>query len=216
MKDLKQRLILEAHEADLVEVWLDSVQDLRLAEIFFEEADIKTPFLFVSKYPAEKGEFMGTPEEHAEMLRDLFERGAHYVDMAYDTDSKHIATVAGAKRDYAKLIISYHNFEETPSLKKLQGIVEDAVAKGADIVKIATFVAERPENVTLFKLTTWAIAQGIAIITIGMGKEGRLSRLVCPLLGSEVYYAPLQGANQTAPGQLTKDELLAGWEALGV
>jgi 3-dehydroquinate dehydratase I len=214
MQDLKQRLVAEAHQADLVEVWLDSIQDLRLAEIFFEEADIKTPFLFVNKVPAERGDFMGTPEEHAEILRELFERGAHYVDVAFETEPKHIKHILGAKQDYANLIISYHNFEETPELKELQKVVKQAVESGADIVKVATFVKERPENVVLFELTTWAAAQGIKVIVVGMGQEGRLSRIVCPLLGSEIYYAPLEHGTETAPGQITKAELTTIWEKM--
>ncbi len=214
MQELGDRLREEGDEADLVEVWLDSISDLRLAEIFFDEADLKVPFLFVNKLPSERGDFMGTPDEHAEILRELFERGAHYVDVALEVDKKHINHIAAAKQDHAKLIISYHNFETTPDLSALQEIVKEARAKGADIVKIATFIDDRDENTILFDLTKWAGDEGIPIITVGMGEEGKLSRIVCPLLGSEIYYAPLKDGDETAPGQFTNKELQTIWHAM--
>lgn len=214
MAELGDRLKADSSEADIVEVWLDSIQDLRLAEIFFEEAELKTPFLFVNKLPAERGDFMGTPEEHAAILRDLFERGAHYVDVALSVGSKHIQTINAAKRPHAKLIISHHDFEKTPDLEFLKKVVKEARAEGADIVKIATFVSARPENTILFDLTKWAVNENIPIITMGMGEEGRLSRIICPLLGSEFYYAPLRSGEETAPGQFTKKELETIWHAM--
>lgn len=214
MVDLKNRLKSDAGEADIVEIWLDSIRDLRLAEIFFEEADLKTPFLFVNKLPLEMGNFMGTPEEHAEILRDLFERGAHYVDVALAVGSKHIQAIRAAKQEHAKLIVSYHDFEKTADFESLKKVVKEARAEGADIVKIATFVSARPENTILFDLTKWAVNENIPIITVGMGEEGRLSRIICPLLGSEIYYAPLKNGEETASGQFTKKELETIWHAM--
>jgi 3-dehydroquinate dehydratase type I len=214
MKELNERIHDAEDKADIIEVWLDSVEDLRLAELFFEEADVKLPFLFVNKLPSERGDFMGTPDEHAEILREAFERGAHYVDVTHEIDPAHLKTITSAKQKHSKLIISYHNFEQTPDIASLQKIVKSAHKKGADLVKIATFVSDRDENTVLFDLTKWAEDQEIPIITVGMGEEGRLSRIVCPLLGSEIYYAPLKNGEETAPGQFTKKELATIWHAM--
>lgn len=215
MADLKSRLIEEAKEVDVVEVWLDSIQDLRLAEIFFEKENIQTPFLFVNKIPEEGGDFMGTSEEHVDRLVEMLERGARYVDVAFQTENSLIDRLVKAKGENDQLIISYHNFEETPDFKNLQKLVEEAVSKGADIVKIATFVGDRAENTTLIEITRWAKEKGINIITVGMGEEGVLSRVICPLLGSNMYYAPLNKGDETAPGQLTKSELQEIWRSMG-
>ena len=215
MAELEARFKEEAPYVDVVEVWLDSVEDLRLAEIFFEKEGIKTPFLFVNKTPEEGGDFMGTPEEHIEMLIEMFERGARYVDVALETDEKLIKQLAKAKGKDDKLILSYHNFEETPSLDELKKLVKDGIKKGADIVKLATFVGDRIQNVTLFEVIRWAQEEGINIITVGMGEEGVMSRVMCPLLGSHMYYAPLKKGDETAPGQLTKAELEEIWSLMG-
>lgn len=215
MEELEARLAEEASEADVVEVWLDAIQDLRLAEIFFEKEGVKKPFLFVNKIPCEGGNFMGTPEEHIDVLMEMFERGARYVDVALGTESALVEKLTKAKGEDDQLILSYHNFKETPHLEKLQKLVKEGVKKGADIVKVATFIGERSQNVTLLELTRWAKEDGIEIITVGMGEEGTMSRVMCPLLGSAMYYAPLKKGDETAPGQLTKKELTEIWGLMG-
>lgn len=205
---LEQRLRTESGDADVIEIRLDCIRDLRLAEIFFEKDPIKKPFLFVNKAPCE--------EERVKMLEEMIERGAQYVDVAICTDPRLIKRLVKRKGKQTKLILSYHNFKGTPALATLKRLVRKAKKQGADLVKIATFVKKPGENVILFELTTWAKDEKILIITIGMGEEGRLSRIVCPLLGSRMYFAPLKKGDETAPGQLTKEELENAWSAMGV
>lgn len=213
---LEQRLRIEADDADVIEIRLDCIRDVRLAEIFFEKDPIKKPFLFVNKAPSEGGLFLGSEEERVEMLEEMIERGAQYVDVSIITDLKLIKRLVKRKGAKTKLILSYHNFKGTPTLTTLKRLVRKAKKQGADLVKIATFVKNPRENVILFELTAWAKEEKIQIITLGMGEEGRLSRIVCPLLGSKMYFAPLKKGDETAPGQLTKEELETAWSAMGV
>lgn len=216
MANLEQRLRTEAEDADVIEIRLDCIRDLRLAEIFFEKDPIKKPFLFVNKAPCEGGLFLGSEEDRIKILEEMIERGAQYVDVAMHTDSKLIKRLVKRKGKGTKLILSYHNFKETPTLATLKRLVRNAKKQDADLVKIATFVKKPGENVVLFELTIWAKNEKIPIITIGMGDGGRLSRIVCPLLGSKMYFAPLRKGDETAPGQLTKDELKMAWNAMGM
>lgn len=214
MDELEHRLKEEASQADVLEIWLDGIADLRLAEIFFETEKLKKPFLFVNKAPCEGGDFLGTPEERVETLIETFRRGAAYVDVALSTPTPLIRRLVKAKPSEARLILSYHNFKETPPLATLRSLLRAARRKGADLVKVATFVHHTEENVTLFELTRWALGEKIPIITVGMGEAGKLSRIVCPLLGSALYYASLRRDQSTAPGQLTKAELETAWAVL--
>lgn len=212
MTELEHRLKTESSQADVVEIWLDGIEDLRLAEIFFESEGIQPPFLFVNKAPCEKGNFLGTPEESVERLVEVFKRGAAFVDVALSTDARLLRRLIASKPPEGRLILSYHNFKETPSLTRLKTLVRSARKKGADVVKMATFIHRPEENVTLFELTRWAVEKNIPIITVGMGAAGKLSRVVCPRLGSALYYAPLTRDHSTAPGQLTKSELEQIWK----
>src|SRR3989338_8830056 len=210
MAELNERGRAEAEHADLLEVWLDSIRDLRLAEIFFLKEEVNTPLLFVNKAPEEGGDFLGTPEARAGFLLEGLERGADYVDMASSTDPILIKKLVQAK-GAAKLILSHHNFKKTPPLEALQKTVLDAHKQHADTAKVATFIKDVSENVVLLDLLKWANEQKIALIVVGMGDKGNLTRVIAPLLGSPIYYAPSDEGASTAPGQLTKKDLDAIW-----
>jgi 3-dehydroquinate dehydratase type I len=107
--------------------------------------------------------------------------------------------------------VSYHNFKGTPPLEELQKNVQEAKKKGADIVKIATYVEDVSKNVILFDLLKWAGEEDIALTAVGMGDRGNISRVMAPMLGSALYYAPMDEEYATAPGQLTKADLEAIW-----
>lgn len=219
MAELAERVHHDASHADILEIWLDSLEDLRLAEIFFLKEEVEKPFLFVNRAPFEGGDFMGTVEQRVAPLIEALERGAEWVDVPIQTEAHFIKAVAEAKKSAgkkAKIIISYHDFKRTPPVEELRKIVQEAKAKGADVVKIATFVQSMDDNVTLFEVTQWAKKKRISVCTNGMGPKGEISRVVCPILGSALYYAPLNEAYRTAPGQLTKAELMTLWSHLKI
>jgi 3-dehydroquinate dehydratase type I len=47
-----------------------------------------------------------------------------------------------------------------------------------------------------------------------MGKEGKISRIISPLVGSYLTYAALTKGKETAPGQITVSELKKAWKNL--
>ena len=101
------------------------------------------------------------------------------------------------------VILSYHDFDRTPALKELNGIMDKAKSLGADIVKVAA-LATQPEDIQTLAGFTIAHAKK-NIVTIAMGSEGALSRVFFPALGSLLTYAHI--GQPTAPGQLGYVEL---------
>ena len=95
-----------------------------------------------------------------------------------------------------KIIISYHNYTETP--ENLEEIVEKGFNFGADAVKIACFVNSKNDNIKLLGL----LEKYKSLIIIGMGVKGRITRLLSPLLGGLFTYASREEGKETAPGQL--------------
>ncbi|MBI5047333.1 MAG: type I 3-dehydroquinate dehydratase [Deltaproteobacteria bacterium] len=95
-----------------------------------------------------------------------------------------------------KVIVSYHNFKNTPEQKRLERIVKDCKRAGGDIVKVAT-LARSKKDIARLALTT---ASHNDIITIAMGKFGTLSRVFFPMLGSLLVYCSV--TKSSAPGQI--------------
>ncbi|MEK7286833.1 MAG: type I 3-dehydroquinate dehydratase [Nitrospirota bacterium] len=104
-----------------------------------------------------------------------------------------------------KVIVSYHDFDQTLSRRKLDQIFNQAKRAGADIVKVAAF-AKRDRDIRRLAEFTLAHADG-DVVTIGMGEKGALSRLFFPALGSLFTYGYM--GKQTAPGQMDCKELSA-------
>jgi 3-dehydroquinate dehydratase-1 len=105
-----------------------------------------------------------------------------------------------AREHGASVIASVHDFEATPPRAELDDLLDRATAAG-DAGKLAV-TAERPGDVLDLLATTWTHAEnGHAVATMAMGEAGRHSRVVCPLYGSRIGYAPLDPGDATAPGQ---------------
>lgn len=87
-------------------------------------------------------------------------------------------------------IISYRNYSETPALTRLQSIAEEASAIGG-LVYIETMAATPDDTLTLLTTISEATEEGIPIGGACMGAVGRHTRIVAPLYGSKLAYAPV-------------------------
>lgn len=193
--------------ADMIELWLDQIEIDKRREVDQVKKLIEKlpkPLIVACKRRAEGGSFTGADRRRIELLEKAAAAGADYIDIDLKTARRHKKRLQKNKK---KLIVSYHDFQVTPSLVALEKIVGLAKKAGAEIVKIATFAARFEDNVVLFELTKRARSRGEKIIAVGMGEKGRISRIGCPLLGSMVSFAALDSASKTAEGQLTLDEL---------
>lgn len=143
-------------------------------------------------------------KERLEILMTAIVAGATYVDVEYETDfgfKKEIITAARKKN--CSVIISYHNFESTPTHGQLKIIVDQAFDSGADVAKIACMVNKPEDNASLLSV----YEPGKRIVSIGMGELGKISRIAAPFLGAEFTFASATDEFATAPGQISYHKL---------
>jgi len=152
-------------------------------------------------------------EERISMLTCAIQYGARYVDIEIESEPHFLNTIKEHAEDKGvKLIISYHDFNTTPSIDELENVIKKARLLGADIVKIAT-LAHNPEDCAR---VIGLYSKHKDIIAFCMGKEGVITRVAAPYLGAEFTFAAFDESLATAPGQLTVEkmekinELLAG------
>lgn len=148
-------------------------------------------------------------------LLTAIEAGAAYVDIEIEAGAAYKKEIMQtARQRECRVILSYHNYENTPSKKQLEMIIEQCFSEGADIAKIACQVHSEADSARILSLYDYPgqLHQG-KIAAFGMGEKGKITRLAASFLGSPFTYASLSRGNETAPGQLDKDTLerILGW-----
>lgn len=137
------------------------------------------------------------------------------IDIELCNDNEFIQIIRGqAKAEDVKLILSYHNFKETPSETFICAKLEEAQTAGADISKLAVMPKDYGDVLTLLSATNKARTETVQgpIVTMSMGKEGVISRLAGGLFGSDITFAI--GIETSAPGQVPIAELKTGMALL--
>lgn len=131
--------------------------------------------------------------------------GAAYVDLGLESDKElKNEIIRMARLQHCQVILSYHNYDATPSKSELEGIVGHCFSNGADIAKVACFAHNRHDCGRLLGLYDYParLYAGSEIVAIGMGTKGKITRLAAPLLGAPFTYAARGDGQETAPGQL--------------
>jgi 3-dehydroquinate dehydratase type I len=114
-----------------------------------------------------------------------------------------------------KCIVSFHDFGKTPSTLELNRILEREVSSGADVCKIVTTANRMEDNLTLLQFIQAAPVRKKPVC-FAMGQLGKMSRLLSPVFGSFFTFASLERGAETAPGQMTVQELRTAYELLGL
>ena len=60
--------------------------------------------------------------------------------------------IGGKKSDNVKIIVSSHNFENTPSVEEIGNLAARIQASGADVVKIATTALDITDSARIFQV----------------------------------------------------------------
>ncbi|HVO67858.1 MAG TPA: shikimate dehydrogenase [Syntrophales bacterium] len=144
------------------------------------------------------------------LLKEAITLGADYVDVEKNTTGpllKEVLSMAAAHGNRTRVIISHHDFKGTPSIESLKNIFHNCVNLGGSIVKIVTFANSPEDNLTALTLIPYARKKNQDIIAFCMGEQGRVSRIMAPILGSYLSFASLNRGGESAPGQLTVDEM---------
>lgn len=135
-----------------------------------------------------RGEVRGKARFSDAGRAELYQKISPLVD-AIDIDLRATilkTVIAAARRNKNTIILSHHDFNGTPSEARLNEIVAEAHALGADIVKVATFAKDESDVLRLLQFT--AAHRPKNLVTIAMGNIGTVSRLVFPLAGSLMTY----------------------------
>jgi 3-dehydroquinate dehydratase-1 len=160
----------------------------------------------------------GEEKERIAVLMEAVSRGADFVDVELATAStwiEKVRTAIGANQDRTRLIISHHDFLRTPPRQELVGLLNTAVHAGAQVTKIVTQARTQEDNLAILGLIPYARRRKWNIIAFCMGEQGKMSRVMGPLLGSLFTFAALAEGSESAPGQLNVRATRQIWRLMG-
>ncbi|WP_174589696.1 type I 3-dehydroquinate dehydratase [Methanocella conradii] len=193
--------------ADMLEVRADLAMEE--PQILVERAfRLGKPIIVTIRPRWEGGAFKGDDMERLDLFRKLIPL-ADYVDVelrAGNVDE----IVSLTEGSDAMAIVSYHDFEKTPSNGEMLDIISRCLEKG-DIAKLAVMPGSLGDVLRLFEVT---LASKRPVCTMAMGDIGAHSRIVAPVYGSVFSYGYVR--EPVAPGQMRVDRIIEGLRLLGL
>ncbi len=157
--------------------------------------------LATCRHKQNKGRFSGPIEQQITHLRNAANAGAAALDLEIES-AERAKSALTALRDSAPLLVSYHNFENTPALdpilRRLQRIPADAY-------KMATTARKPSDNLRLLDFAReHCRAQLVAFC---MSDVGMLTRVLGLGFGSLYTYAAPREDECTARGQIIAKDM---------
>ncbi len=196
-------------------------RELDAGETFFEfrldylaspEAGVEAIRIFLAAHPEctilatcrrhqNQGRYNGSIEEQIAILSAAIEAGAKAVDLEIES-AESVAARLESLRGKAKLIISYHNFEGTPSVETILRRMQKVSADG---YKIVTTARKPSDNMRVLGLSK--SHPRVPIIVLAMGEVGFPTRVLSTAWGGLYTYAAPTSAEGTASGQVSAKQL---------
>ncbi len=176
----------------------------------------QTPLIFTCRIDREGGMQEISQQKRLELFAGAMESGeVDIVDIELCNDKEFIESVrkiAGVNK--VTLILSYHNFNNTPDEEFICNKLWEARKAGADIAKLAVMPTDYSDVLTLLSGTNRARTGGVDIpmVTVSMGVQGGVSRLAGGLFGSDITFGV--GRESSAPGQMPINDLRTGMALL--
>ena len=181
-------------QCDLLEIRLDGMAEHRDALELELDRFKGFPLLFTARIAAEGGAAMLSLDERSELLLSMADR-ATWIDVELASYNELEDTIHQIRSKGVGLILSYHNFDQTPTEYELQRLVD--MGEEADIVKLALHHQRVEDFVPCIRVLTF---NKHPMSVMGMGPLAPVSRMLYAQHGSLLNYGYL-GDEPTAPGQ---------------
>jgi 3-dehydroquinate dehydratase-1 len=193
---------------DLLELRVDAFAD-RPERLLRVVPQLQVPVIITVRDASEGGVARLTPRMRAGLF-EMFLPHAAMIDVELRSVKKMATTIAQARSRGAKIILSFHDFRATPSGTKLRRLLAEARRAGADVFKVAATTDSLRDVMRLAGLLNGKVSPPCSVM--GMGRFGKVSRLLFARAGSVLNYAYLgraQVSGQWPAGQLRRrlDEL---------
>ena len=187
-------------DADIIEWRADFLSKeaiLQVAPAIFEKFAGRE-LLFTLRTRAEGGEIDLDSVEYVQIIKDVAQLyQPEYIDFEYFSHKD----VFEEMLDFPNLVLSYHNFQETP--ENMMEILSELTSLTPKVVKVSVMAHTEQDVLDLMNFTRGfkTLNPEQEYVTISMGKVGKVSRITSDVTGSSWSFASLDEAS--APGQIS-------------
>jgi len=194
---------IRSKEPDLVEYRLDYLTDSSALEVIAKG----------KVYPIIATDRSGR-ERSRTLLLDAADAGFDFIDVDLSFPLAG-SIIKQLKTHDVGVIVSHHDFLETPLEEKLIELLQTEREMGGDICKIVTTATQPADNLIILRFIN-KCSPATKIVSFAMGKLGMASRVLSPFFGAEFTFASLDDESRTAEGQMNIDDLRKMWKMLGI
>ena len=195
---------------DVVEWRLDCLDEtVSIDEIcaLAKEIGNDYPLLATFRTAYEGGKRSISSQEYLQLYKQLIDRKVvDMIDVEYQRDDVVQQLVQYAHQNGVKVVLSYHNFEQTPLEKDMFMHLRSMQKLQADICKIAVMPKTEEDVLTIMQTAIhWKKQATQPYILLSMSSLGTITRIAAQWLGSCMTFG--KGMQESAPGQLSKEQL---------
>lgn len=183
--------------ADLLELRIDGIANVNSDMVKNIIDSINFPVIATNRSKKEGGFFLGSEKERINILKSCCDlKTVEYIDIELQTDPcLRDFLIDKCREANIKTIISFHDFEKTPSVDYLLKIVNEEKELG-DVAKIAVMPRNLEDTINVLAI----MSHCDDTIAISMGEIGSYTRVMASKFNAPFTFAT--GGDVTAPGQI--------------
>jgi len=150
----------------------------------------------------EGGKFSGSEKNRISIIKLIAEYNPFLLDIEFNALRKNKNLQHYLKSTETNILVSWHNFNQTPNISVLKKKLLE-MKKFSNNIKIVTMAKSINDGSRILSLYNYS--NNVRLVAFSMGSFGRLSRLLCLLLGSPYTYVSL--GKPVALGQFSVDDV---------
>ena len=201
-KKLKQTLTRALKKSDYAEIRFDFLNPNAVPEALHLIRKDLGRCVSTLRPIREGGKFSDSEKNRISIIKLIVEYDPFLLDIEYDTLRKNKNLQRYLKNSDTHILVSWHNFKQTPTISVLKKKLLE-MKKFSNNIKIVTMAKSINDGSRILSL--YNNSKNVKLIAFSMGNFGKMSRLLCLLLGSPYTYVSL--GRPIAPGQFSLDEV---------
>ena len=201
-KKLRQTLTKALKKSDYAEIRFDFLNPNSVPEALHLIRKDLRKCVCTLRPIREGGKFSSSEKNRTSITKLIAEYDPFLLDIEYETLRKNKSLQRYLKNTNTSTLVSWHNFKQTPTISILKKKLLE-MKKFSNNVKIVTMAKSINDGSRVLSL--YNNSKNVKLIAFSMGNLGKMSRLLCLLLGSPYTYVSL--GRPIAQGQFSLDEV---------